>query len=226
MVGRMNTIKLVLVALLERERNRFPSSGMSPSSGVFSSVRRSFSSISPPSATISPSATETLVLISRLLMISSLDVRLTGPATELTSWRSTMVMLPPALICGRTSSWMPTFWRWMVRNALSKLFDKASPVVIGMSCPTNIRAGWLSSVITEGVDSTFEAVSAFTAFSTAEKMASEPRLPPMPKLPPFAPAMEASADSRSACVVGLSLPSSFSASTAPVMDSRLGAALL
>ena len=51
--------------------------------------------------------------------------RETGPAIELTSWRRSSLIVPPALICGRTSSVMPTFWRWTVRKVLSKLCGQA-----------------------------------------------------------------------------------------------------
>ena len=225
MVGRMNTIRLVLVLLREREVNSSPRPGMSPSKGTFSIVRRSFSSISPPSAMIWPSSTVTVVVISRLLSTSSGDVVDTGPAIELTSWRMASLMVPPALICGFTSSWIPTFWRWMVRKALSKLLLSASPVEIGTSWPTRIFACWLSSVMIDGVDSTFEAVSAFTALMTKPNTALLPRSPPNPKVPPVAPSRVCTAASRKAVAVSEPL-SSFSPATAPATVSRLGAALL
>ena len=74
-----------------------------------------------------------MVLISRLLMISSLKSSETGPAIELTCWRNSIRTSSPALICGVTSSSIPTFCRWIVRKALSKLPDKASPVDTGIS---------------------------------------------------------------------------------------------
>ena len=64
----------------------------------------------------------------------------TVPAIELTSTRRSILIVPPALICGCTSSVMPTFWRVVVRKVLSKFWLSASPVVIGTSWPTRMRA--------------------------------------------------------------------------------------
>src|SRR3546814_786587 len=80
MVGRMNTIKLVLVRLLLRDLNNSPTTGMSDNSGIRSIVLRSLSSSNPPSANISPSSTVTVVSISRLLMMRSLESFDTDPA--------------------------------------------------------------------------------------------------------------------------------------------------
>ena len=81
---------------------------MSPSSGTFSMARRSFSSIRPPSAMIWPSSTVTVVLISRLLrMMSGIFWVTMEVAMLLTSCRKVSLMVPPALICGRTSRAMP-----------------------------------------------------------------------------------------------------------------------
>ena len=140
---------------------------MSPSSGIFWSVRRSLSSSRPPNAMISRSFTVTVVFTSRLLMMSSLKSSLTGPTIELTSWRMSSLTWLPALICGFTSSSMPTFWRWMVRKALSKLFDSASPVLIGISWPNRIDPFTLSFTVSDGVDRMFDSLSSCTALMIA-----------------------------------------------------------
>src|SRR5204863_5561544 len=63
-------------------------SDLSPSSGIFSIVRRSLSSSRPPMTVIWPSSGVKTFSNARLLRISSLLLLDTGPAIELTSRRT------------------------------------------------------------------------------------------------------------------------------------------
>ena len=193
----MKTIRLVFTWVLLRERNSSPSTGMSPSTGIFSSVRRSASSSNPPRATISPSPTVTVVRISRLFTTSSPLVEDTGPATELTCWRKSSRTAPaspsppsnpalPPLIWGVTSSSIPTFWRWIVRKAPASEPESASPVATGISFPNRIEAGTLSFVTMCGVESTLELLSEWIASISAPKKPVPPSAVAQPAMPPRA----------------------------------------
>ena len=112
------------------------------------------------------------------------------------------------VICGLTSSWMPTFSRCTVRNALSRLLDarlSAWPVVIGISCPTSRCACWLSSVTMCGVWSRLDAVSLFTALMIPPRI-TLPNLPATPANPPVEPMIEVSACCASASLIVESVP--------------------
>ena len=164
----------------------------------------------------------------------------TGPAIELTSCRTNSLIDPDELICGFTSSEMPTFSRWIVWNALLRFAedsDSACPVVIGISCPTSRCACWLSSVIRCGVWSRLDAVSLFTALTIAPRIVP-PTLPAPPMNPPLVPRIELSADWASVSLIVLfgagghgACPSivvvvvfSARAPIAPAIVSRLGTA--
>ena len=69
--GRMNTMRFVLLRSVFRERNSQPKPGMRPKPGTRRSDSRSWSSMRPPSTRISPSLTNTCVVIVRVLVIRS-----------------------------------------------------------------------------------------------------------------------------------------------------------
>src|SRR3546814_11862073 len=74
----------------------------------------------------------------------------------------------------------------MVRNGLELESPSTSPEVTGTSWPTRIRAGSLSRVMIDGVDSRLEPVSLLTALMTGPNNVL-PALPPMPARPPVRP---------------------------------------
>ncbi|MNR15383.1 hypothetical protein D3C85_1319150 [compost metagenome] len=65
--------------------------------------------------------------------------------------------------------------------------SRASPVVIGTSCPTRMVASSLSSVISDGVCSRLEPSSDLAALMMKPNRPSEPMRPPPPPTKPLAP---------------------------------------
>ena len=121
MIGRRKIIRLRLVRPDWRDLNSPPSSGIRDSPGMPWTDSLTSSDDNPPSTSRVPSATCTVVLISRLLVIRS-----TAPAdcvgdSDDTSCTISMRTLSPSLTCGVTLRIRPTSLRSMVWNGVAML---------------------------------------------------------------------------------------------------------
>ena len=88
--------------------------------GTFSTGCHVLSCTRPPSTTMEPSSTSTLVSIARLLVIDAGGVGGAVPRRRKSPGRSPACTVPPSLICGRTRSVRPTSLRSMVWNGLTR----------------------------------------------------------------------------------------------------------
>ena len=95
-----------------------------------------------------------------LLVIKSIPLVIT-PATPDTSCLIFKITELPSLICGVTSSFIPTSCLEVVLNGLALLVPKLSPVVIGISWPITKLAVSLSIANIDGVDKIFETLICF-----------------------------------------------------------------
>ena len=105
-------------------------------------------------------------------------------ASEDTSCLMSSRTVSPSLMCGVTVSCRPTSLRSMVWNGLVGWFVPPVvcvlvywPVRNGTSWPTLITASWLSSVTTEGVDSTLLRASILSARTSAPISSSSLSVP-------------------------------------------------
>ena len=89
-----------------------------------------------------------------------------------------------SLICGFTSSLRPISCRDVVLNGVKLFAPKDSPVVIGISCPSNNDASSLSKTTVEGVDKMFESKSSFKSDSSIAKLSSPSARFPRPATKP------------------------------------------
>ena len=156
--GRKNTMRLVFLRLRVSVLNKLPNSGTSPSTGIFSWLPEYSSDSRPPSTTMEPSFTSTLVSMERLLVVGPLAELMVEGCTLETSCEMDSRMVPFSLICGLTLSVMPTSLRSTVWNGFTGLAPPPVlvkvPVTKGTFWPMTILASSLSSVRMVGVDST------------------------------------------------------------------------
>jgi hypothetical protein len=92
---------------------------MSPSNGTFCTPPSTRSSMRPPSTTIWPLSTRTLVSIARRFVMMSDAADAEATCTLETSWKISSLTVPLSETCGRTRSVVPTSRRSMVWNGFT-----------------------------------------------------------------------------------------------------------
>ena len=183
-VGLKKIIKFLSCTELADDLNKAPISGKSPKIGTLFTDSWISSLIKPPSTKISPLSANTVVSISLLFVIKSVEFGNCEPAILETSCLMNSATESDSLICGLTSNLIPISSRAVVRKGV-KLFDpNDSPVVIGISWPTSNDASSLSITTAEGVERIFEFESSFSTDRRAAKLSSPSTKFPTPATKP------------------------------------------
>ena len=120
-----------------------------------------------------------------------------------------------SLICGFTSSFTPISSLAVVLKGVRLLAPSDSPVVIGISCPTNNSASSLSKITADGVDKILESWSSLKRASKTAKLSSPLRKLPAPAIKPLELIIEDAAPAET--------DKSDVSSCDPIIESRSGA---
>ena len=171
-VGLKNTIRFLFCTDFAEDLNSPPTIGISPSKGTLLTDSWTSSLIRPPKTIISLSSARIVLSISLLLVIKSVELGSCDPAILETSCLINNATESDSFIWGFISSLTPISSLDVVLNGVRLFEPNDSPVVIGISCPTNSDASSLSRATTEGVERIFESWSSLNSESKTAKLSS------------------------------------------------------
>ena len=149
MCGVSMISRFVFLRDTDLNRNRFPSSGMSPRRGIWLTEFVKVSCIIPPSTTVFPFFTSTLVFADRFVVVgpTAFTFSRESPFTADDSWKISRFTKSLSWMWGVRRSVIPTSLRSTVLMTLARFVESRDWLVMkGTFSPTTISASLLSRV--------------------------------------------------------------------------------